>query len=76
MLVEEIDLASIKPLGNLLADLVRATALNHLQIGPAVLRLGTGRRSHEERIPQFSLQVILLNVVCQSGGNLPTDQNH
>lgn len=64
MLIEEVDLARINALGNLLAHLVRATALNHLQVCPAILGFRTRRSTHEERVLQLSLQVILLDMVC------------
>lgn len=71
MLVEELDLAIVDSLGNLLADLVRATALDHVQTGPAVLSVGTGRSTHEQVVLQLSLKVILLDMVGESSGHDP-----
>lgn len=39
MFIEELDLTVVDPLGNLLADLVRASAFDHVQPSPAVLCL-------------------------------------
>lgn len=72
MLIEELNLASVDSLGDLLSDLVRAPSLNHVQASPAVLRLCTGGSAHEERVLELSLQVVLLDVVCQGSWDFPT----
>lgn len=71
MLIKKVDLPRVQPFGNRLANLVRTTALNHVQIGPAALRLGTGRGTHEQLVSQLALEVVLLDMVCQCGGNFP-----
>ena len=71
VLIEELNLAIIDPLGNFFSDLVRATALNHVQASPSILRLCAGRGTHEEGIFELALQVVLLDVVCECGGNHP-----
>lgn len=73
MLIEELDIAGIKALGDFLADLMRAATLDHVQPGPAVLCFRAGRSSHEEGVLQLPLQIILLNMVCEGGGNFPED---
>jgi hypothetical protein len=69
MLIEELNIAIVDALGNLLADLVRASTLNHVQSRPAVLRLCAGRRADKECIFQLALEAVLLDVICQSRGN-------
>lgn len=71
MLIKKVDLPRVQPFGNRLSNLVRTTALNHVQIGPAALRLGTGRGTHEQLVSQLALEVVLLDMVCQCGGNFP-----
>ena len=72
MLIEELDLAIVDALGDLLADLMRAATLDHVETSPAVLRLRAGRSTHEEGVLQLALQVVLLDVVSQGGRDLPT----
>lgn len=48
MLVEEVDVSSVKTPGDILSNLVRASALNHVQLSPAILGFGTGRSTDEE----------------------------
>lgn len=74
MLVEELNLAGVDSLGDLLSDLMRAASLNHVQASPAVLRLCTGGGAHEEGVLELSLQVVLLDVVCQGSGDFPIYQ--
>jgi hypothetical protein len=74
MLIEELDVAIVDALGNLLADLVRASALNHVQSRPAVLRLCAGRSANEECVFQLALEAILLDVICQSCGDFSTQR--
>lgn len=64
MLIEELNLTIVDSLGNLSADLVRATALDHVQACPAVLGLCAGRGAHEQVVLELPLQVVLLDVVC------------
>lgn len=71
MFVEELDAALIDAFGNVLADLVRRPALDHVESSPTVLRLSAGRRADEESVLELALQPVLLNVVGQEGRNLP-----
>lgn len=73
MFVEEVDATLVDALGDGLANLVRAPALDHIQSRPTVLCLGSGGSSDEETVPELSLEVVLLDVICQEGGNLPID---
>lgn len=50
MLVEEVDLTIVDTLGNLLADLVRAPAINHVQFSPAVLCFRAGRSADKQGV--------------------------
>lgn len=50
MLIKELDLTIIDPLGNLLANLMRTPTLNHVQSRPAVLCLGTRRGTNEQGV--------------------------
>lgn len=72
MLIEELNVAVVDSLGNLFSDLVRAATLDHVQLRPAVLRLGAGGRAHKQVVLELSLQVILLDMVCESNGDFPT----
>lgn len=71
MLVEEVDAPLVDALGDGLADLVRAPPLNHVEAGPPVLRLGARRRADEERVAELALEVVLLDVVGEEGGDFP-----
>jgi hypothetical protein len=55
MLIKELNLSIIDALGDFLSDLVRATAFNHVQASPAILRLCTGRGTHEEGVFELAL---------------------
>jgi hypothetical protein len=63
MLVKELDIAIVDPLCNLLANLMRRPALNHVQPRPSVLRLRTRRRANEEVVFELALEVVVLDVV-------------
>ena len=70
MLVKELDVPIVNPLGNLLADLVRAPPLNHVETGPAILRLSARGSADEEVVLHPALEAILLDVVGQGGRDL------
>lgn len=72
MLVEEVDAALVDAFGDLLADLVRASAVDHVQRGPAVLRLGARRRADKERVLQLALEVVLFDMIGHVCWHLPT----
>lgn len=74
MLVEEVDAPLVDTLGDGLSDLVRAPALNHVEAGPPVLRLGARRRADEERVAELALEVVLLDVVGEEGGDFPGEK--
>jgi hypothetical protein len=63
MLVEELDVTVVDPLCNLLANLMRRPALNHIQARPSVLRLSTRRGANEEVVLELALEIVLLNMV-------------
>jgi len=71
VLVEELDVAIVDPLCNLLADLVRTTAFDHVQLRPSVLCLCSRRGSDEEVVFELALKAILLDMIGQGGGYLP-----
>ena len=71
MLIEKVDLPRVQPFGNRLANLVGTPALDHVQIGPAALRLRARRGTHEQGVSQLALKVVLLDMVRQRGGNFP-----
>jgi hypothetical protein len=71
VLVEEVDATLVDTLGNLLADLVRASTVNHVQSCPAVLGLGTRRSTDEERVLELALEIILLDVIGHVSRHLP-----
>jgi hypothetical protein len=70
VLVEKVDSAVVDPFGNCLANLVRRSALNHIQASPSVLGLSTRGCPNEQAISQLPLQVVLLYVVGEVGGDL------
>lgn len=72
MLIEELHLTRIDALGDLLADLMRTPTLDHVETRPAVLGLRARRRADEEGVLQLALERVLLDVVRQRRGNLPT----
>ena len=63
MLIEELDVAIVDPLGNLLAHLMRRPALDHIQPRPPILRFGARRGTNKQIILELSLKVILLDMV-------------
>ena len=69
MLIEEFDVAVVDTLGNILADLMRRAALDHVQAGPPILSLGTGGGADEEIVFQFTLESISLDMVGQCSWN-------
>ena len=71
MLIKELDLAIVDSLGDFFSDLVRATSLNHVQAGPAVLGLCAGGSTDKQVVLQLSLEVVLLDMVCESNGSHP-----
>lgn len=71
MLVEKVDSSRVDSLGDVLADLVRASSVDHVESSPSVLRLGTGRGADEQGVLHLALEVVLLDVVGHSSGNLP-----
>lgn len=64
MLIKKLNIARINSLCNLLSDLVRASPLNHVESGPAVLGLRAGRGSDEQAVLEFALEVVFFDVVC------------
>lgn len=73
MLVEEVDATRVDSLGNVLADLVRASPVDHVESSPSVLRLGTCRGADKERVLHLALEVVLLDIVGHSGRDLPEE---
>ena len=71
MLIEELDLTVVDSLGDFLSNLVRAATLNHVQASPAVLSVGAGGGTDEQVVLQLSLEVVVLDMVCESDGDLP-----
>lgn len=71
MFVEEFDPPLIDTPGNLLANLVWGSPLDHIQSRPSVLRLGARRSTDEQRVLELPLQVILLHMIGKGGGYFP-----
>jgi hypothetical protein len=63
MLVKELDVAIVNTLCNLLSNLMRRPALNHIQPRPTVLSLCSGRRANEEIVLELTLKAILFDVI-------------
>lgn len=73
MLIEELDIPVVDPLRDLLADLVRTPPLDHVQPRPTVLDLRAGAGPHEEGVLELPFKRVLLDMVCQSGGDFPRE---
>lgn len=71
MLIEELDVAIVDTLCDLLADLMRRPPLDHVELRPSVLSLGAGRGTNEQVVLQLSLEVVLLDVIRERGRHLP-----
>jgi hypothetical protein len=71
MFIEKLDLTIVDSLGDFLSDLMRAATLNHVQACPAVLGISAGGSTDEQVILQLSLEVVLLDMVCESCGDDP-----
>ena len=71
VLVEEVDATLVDTLGNVLADLVRRAALDHVESSPAVLSLGTGGGTDEKAVLELTLEAVLLDVVSEHSRDLP-----
>lgn len=69
MFIEEFDIAIIDPLCNLLAHLMRAPSLNHVEASPPVLCFCARRRADEEVVFEFALQTVLFDVVGEGRGD-------
>lgn len=70
MLVKEVDSAFVDALGNLLANLMGAPSLNHVQGGPSILSFSTRRCADKQGVPQLPLQSVLLDMVGHIGRDL------
>jgi hypothetical protein len=73
MLVEEVNVSVVDTFGNLLSDLVRRPALDHVEARPSVLCLGAGRGANEKVVLELSLEVVVLDVVCEGSRDLPEE---
>lgn len=71
MLVEKVDTARVNTLGDVLADLMRASSVDHVERSPSVLGLGTSRCTDKERVLHLALEVVLLDIVGHSRRNHP-----
>lgn len=75
MLIKELDLTNIDTLGNLLADLMRTPPFNHVQPRPPVLCLRARGGTNEQGVLQLSLEVVLLDMISESGRHFPEQSN-
>lgn len=71
VLVEKVDTARVNTLGDVLADLMRASSVDHVERSPSVLGLGTSRCTDKERVLHLALEVVLLDIVGHSRRNHP-----
>jgi hypothetical protein len=69
MFISKSNTTLIDALLDAFAYLMRVTSINHIQLGPAVLTLGTRRGTHKEIEFQFALKTILFNMVGKSKGD-------
>ena len=73
MLVEEVDATLVDTLGNVLADLMGRTTVDHVESSPAVLSLGTSGGTDEKAVLELALEGVLLDVVSEHSRDLPVD---
>ena len=66
MLVPEVYPAFVDTLGDVLADLVRRSSLNHVKPRPSIFSLGSARGADEQGVFELSLQIVLLDMIGQS----------
>jgi hypothetical protein len=71
MLVEELNVAIVDTLRDLLTDLMRRPALDHVQSCPSVLRLSAGRCANEKVVLELTLEAVLLDMVGKGSWDLP-----
>jgi hypothetical protein len=71
MLVEELDVAIVDTLSNLLTNLMRRPALDHVQSCPSVLCLGARRCANEKIVLELALQAVLLDMVGEGSWDFP-----
>jgi hypothetical protein len=69
VLVEELDVAVVDALCDILADLMRTSPLDHVVACPSVLSLCARRGADKKVVLQLTLEAVLLDVVGQCGGN-------
>lgn len=74
MLIKKLDVSIVDPPCNLLANLVRAATLNHVQSCPTILRLSTRRRANKQGVLEFALKPVLLDIVGQSSRDFPVNK--
>lgn len=74
VLIKEVDATLVNSLGDSLPDLMRRSALDHIESRPAVLGLSARGGSDEKGVLQLSLEVVLLDVVGEHSWNLPGGQ--
>jgi len=72
VLIEELNVVVVDSLCDIFADLVRSTSLDHVKLSPAVLCLGSRTGANEEVVLELSLEIVLLDMVGEGGGDLPT----
>lgn len=71
MLIEELDVAGVDSLGDFLSNLVRAAALNHVQVRPTALGVCAGGGTDKQVVLQLSLEAVRLDVIGQRIGDHP-----
>lgn len=71
MLVPELDVAVVDTLGDILADLMRRSAVDHVVPRPSVLSLCARGCANKQIVLQLALEVVLLNVFCKGNRDLP-----
>ena len=71
MLIEEFDVSIVDALGNLLSNLMRRAPFDHVKSRPPILSFGTRRSTDKEVVLQLTLQIVLLDMIGQGGGDLP-----
>jgi hypothetical protein len=71
MFVKELDVPIVNSLRNGFPNLMRGPSFDHIQCRPAVFRLSSRARTHEQGIFQLALQVVLFDMICEHCRDFP-----
>jgi len=70
VLVEELNVVVVDASCDVFANLMRSTALDHVELSPSVLGLSSRAGTNEEVVLELPLEIVLLDMVGERGGDL------